>query len=198
MYITNLEDDFQKNSTKLYKEQGRKDKKPAANNRLFQKHALNNLSDVYELFEESGREDKNIEAKKKRENKKNMKESSYTNIDGCKEKEQAKLLKDEKTKYYHEIPKTKDAKFMKHLRTFGEMAVVVIHEGKKMRSKLDNKRKTCMFVGYADDHSGDVYRFLIIHTKRIIMSRDARWLNIIWKHHRMKNIYARNRWTFPG
>ena len=47
-----------------------------------------------------------------------------------------------------------------------------------------------MFVGYADDHSGDVYRFLNIHTKRIIMSRDARWLNIIWKHCRMESIYA--------
>ena len=60
-----------------------------------------------------------------------------------------------------------------------------------MRSKLDNREKTCMFVGYADDHSGDVYRFLNIHTKKIIMSRDARWLNIIWKHYRMKSIYAR-------
>ena len=48
-----------------------------------------------------------------------------------------------------------------------------------------------MFVGYADDHSGDVYRFLNIKTKRIIMSRNARWLNIIWKHYKMKNIYAR-------
>ena len=80
---------------------------------------------------------------------------------------------------------------MKHLRTFGEMAVVAIHEGKKMRSKLDNRGKICMFVGSADDHSGDVYRFLNIHTKRIIMSRDARWLNIIWNHYRMKSIYAR-------
>ena len=80
---------------------------------------------------------------------------------------------------------------MKHLRSFGEMAVGAIHEGKKMRSKLDNRGKTCMFVGYADDHSGDVYRFLNINTKRIIMSRDARWLNRIWKHYRMKSIYAR-------
>ena len=85
----------------------------------------------------------------------------------------------------------KDAKCMQHLRTFGEMAVVAMHEGKKMRSKLGNRGKTCMFAGYADDHAGYVYRFLNIHTKRIIMSRDARWLNIIWKHYRMKNIYAR-------
>ena len=48
-----------------------------------------------------------------------------------------------------------------------------------------------MFVGYADDHSGDVYRFLNIHTKRIIMSRDVRWLNIIWKPYRRKRMYAR-------
>ena len=48
-----------------------------------------------------------------------------------------------------------------------------------------------MFAGYAEDHTGDVYRFLNIHTKRIIMSRDVRWLNIIWKHYRMKSIYAR-------
>ena len=36
-----------------------------------------------------------------------------------------------------------------------------------------------MFVGCADDHFGHVYRFLNIKTKRIIMSRDARWLNMI-------------------
>ena len=80
---------------------------------------------------------------------------------------------------------------MKHLRSFKEMAVVAIHEGKKMRSKLDNRGKTCMFVGYADDHSGDVYRFVNIKTKGIIMSRDARWLNIICKHYKKKHNYAR-------
>ena len=68
---------------------------------------------------------------------------------------------------------------MKHMRTFGEMVVVAIHEGEKMRSKLNNREKTCMFVGYADDHAGDVYRFLNIHTKTIIMSRDVKWLSII-------------------
>ena len=60
-----------------------------------------------------------------------------------------------------------------------------------MRSKLDDRGKTCMFVGYADVHSRDVYRFLNIHTKRIIISRDVRWLNIISKHYRKKSIYAR-------
>ena len=101
------------------------------------------------------------------------------------------MVRPERAKPPHTLFYGKDAKYMKYMRTFGEMAVVVIHEGKKMRSKMDNRGKTCMFVGYAEDHAGDVYRFLNIHTNRIIMSRDVRWLNIIWKHYRMKNIYAR-------
>ena len=80
---------------------------------------------------------------------------------------------------------------MRCMRTFGEMAVTAIHEGKTMRSMLDDRGKTCMVVGYADDHSRDVYRFLNIHTKRIIISRDVRWPNIIWKHYRRKSIYER-------
>ena len=62
-----------------------------------------------------------------------------------------------------------------------------------MRSKLDNRGNTCMFVGYADDYTKDVYRFLNIRTKRIILSRDVRWLNIMWKRYKKKNIYARSR-----
>ena len=101
------------------------------------------------------------------------------------------MVRPERAKPPHTLFYGKDAKYKKYMRTFGEMAVVAIHEGKKMRSKLDNRGKTCMFVGYAEDHAGDVYRFLSIHTKRIIMSRDVRWLNKIWKHYRMKSIYAR-------
>ena len=101
------------------------------------------------------------------------------------------MVRPERTKPPHTIFYGKDAKYMKYLRTFGEMAVIAIHEGKKMRSKLDDRGKMCMFVGYADDHSRDVYRFLNIHTKRIIISRDVRWLNIIWKHYRRKSIHAR-------
>ena len=101
------------------------------------------------------------------------------------------MVRPERAKPPHTLFYGKDAKDMKYMRTFGKMAVVAIHEGKKMRSKLDNRGKTCMFVGYADDHSRDVYRFLNIHMKRIIMSRDVRWLNIIWKHYRRNSIYAR-------
>ena len=56
---------------------------------------------------------------------------------------------------------------MKHLGSFGEMAVVAIHEGKKMRQKLDTRGKSSMFVGYADDHAGDAYRLINIQPRKI-------------------------------
>ena len=101
------------------------------------------------------------------------------------------MVRPERTKPPHTLFYGKDAKYMRCMRTSGEMAVIAIHEGKKMRSKLDDRGKTCMFVEYADDHSRDVYRFLNIHKKRIIISTDVGWLNIIWKHNRRKSIYAR-------
>ena len=45
------------------------------------------------------------------------------------------------TKPPHTLFYGKDAKYMRCLRTFGEMAVIAIHEGKKMRSKLDDRGK---------------------------------------------------------
>ena len=101
------------------------------------------------------------------------------------------MVRPERTKPPHTLFYGEDAKYTRSLRTFGEMAVIAIHEGKKMRSKLDDRGKTCMFVGYADYCTKDVYRFLNIHTRRIILSRDVRWLNIIWKQYKKKSLYAR-------
>ena len=101
------------------------------------------------------------------------------------------MVRPERTKPPHTFFYGEDANYTRSLRTFGEMAVIAIHEGKKMRSKLDDRGKTCMFVGYADDHTNNVYRFLNIHTRRIILSRDVRWLNIIWKQYKKKSLYAR-------
>ena len=55
--------------------------------------SLVDLSHISELYEESGSENKNIEENGKGENKKNAKESSYTNINRCKKGKQAELLK---------------------------------------------------------------------------------------------------------
>ena len=105
VYITNLEGGLQRDGMKLYKEEGRNDKKPAAKNRCFEEPVLNNLNHVYELYEESGSDNKNIEEIAKGEKKKNVKESRYTNIDEDKKGNQADLLEDEKPENHHKVPR---------------------------------------------------------------------------------------------
>ena len=41
------------------------------------------------------------------------------------------------------------------------------------------------------DHAGDVYRFPNPKTKKIIMSRDARLMNLMWRHYKRRQNYAR-------
>ena len=82
------------------------------------------------------------------------------------------------TLFYNDEPK-----YMKFLRSFGEMAVIAISDRKKMRSKLDTRGRTGIFAGYADDHAGNVYRFINIQTKQFILSRDIQWLNSFWKEY---------------
>ena len=81
---------------------------------------------------------------------------------------------------------------MKYLRTFGKMAVTAISDGKKMRSKLDTRGRTGIFVGYADDHAGNVYQFINVQTKKIILSRDVQYLNSFWKQYNKRNNDSRN------
>ena len=95
MYITNLEGGLQKDGMKLCEEKGPNNKKPVGKHRHFEEPALNNLNHIYVLYKESGSDNKNIEESVKGENKKNMKESRYTNMDEDKKGKQANLEEDE-------------------------------------------------------------------------------------------------------
>ena len=46
---------------KLYNEEGPNNKRPAAETRLIEEPPLNNLNHIYELYEESGSDNENIE-----------------------------------------------------------------------------------------------------------------------------------------
>ena len=91
----------------MYNEEGPNVKKPAAKNRFIDEPTLNNLNQVFEVYEESGSETDNIEDSFKGENKKNSKQENYTNMDDKKEGKRADLLNIEKSRYHHEIPRTK-------------------------------------------------------------------------------------------
>ena len=94
------------------------------------------------------------------------------------------MVRKEKTKPPYTLFYSEEPKYKKYLRSFGEMAVIAISDGKKMRSKLDTRGRSGIFVGYADDHAGNVYRFINIQTKKIILSRDIQWLNSFWKEYK--------------
>ena len=94
------------------------------------------------------------------------------------------MVRKERTKPPYTLLYNDEPKYKKYLRSFGEMAVIAISDGKKMRSKLDTRGRTGIFVGYADDHAGNVYRFINIQTKKIILSRDIQWLNSFWKEYK--------------
>ena len=85
------------------------------------------------------------------------------------------MVRKERTKPPYTLFYNEEARYKQYLRSFGEMAVIAISDGKKMRSKLDTRGRTGIFVGYADDHAGNVYRFINIQMKKIILSRDIQW-----------------------
>ena len=61
-----------------------------------------------------------------------------------------------------------------------------------MRSKLDSRGRTGIFVGYADDHARIAYRFINVQMKKIILSRDVQWLNSFWKQYKTRSNDSRN------
>ena len=71
-----------------------------------------------------------------------------------------------------------DAKYEKYLRIFGEM--VISKDPNTYKSKLEPRGRICMMLGYAENHSGEVYRLLNIETNKIVLSRDVQWLNKMW------------------
>ena len=73
--------------------------------------------------------------------------------------------------FYNESPL-----FEKHLRTFGEVGIMTLKPGSSIKSKLADRGIKCLFLGYAANHAGNVYRVLNLETKMVMISRDIKWL----------------------
>ena len=58
--------------------------------------------------------------------------------------------------------------YVRNLKVFGEMGVATNHENKGVRSKLEDHGRTCVFVGYASSHAGDVYRMFNPTTRKCL------------------------------
>jgi hypothetical protein len=49
---------------------------------------------------------------------------------------------------------------------------------------LKDKGTTVMFLGYAKNHSGNVFRFFKFKTMRVVLRRDVIWLNQLYYHYK--------------
>ncbi|CAM9890236.1 unnamed protein product, partial [Chrysoparadoxa australica] len=65
-------------------------------------------------------------------------------------------------------------RFMNHLQIFGHGAYVTATSDER-GPKWGRRAVKAIMVGYAEQHPGDTYRFYVLNTARIIVSRDVRW-----------------------
>jgi hypothetical protein len=72
-------------------------------------------------------------------------------------------------KFFNSSPK-----FPIDMYPFGTTCIVTNRS--HIKSKLQDRGEECIFVGYASDHASDVYRFFKKSTRKIILSRDVKWL----------------------
>ena len=72
--------------------------------------------------------------------------------------------------------------YARNLRIFGEVGICK-DNAKRKKAKLENKGKYAMFLGYADNHAGDVYRMLNLSTNKVITTRDVTWVHKMYGEH---------------
>jgi Reverse transcriptase (RNA-dependent DNA polymerase) len=66
--------------------------------------------------------------------------------------------------------------WIQHLKIFGEIGIV--HDHKKIRSKLADRGRPCIFIGYSSENAPNVYKFLTIYKQTMIQSRNTVWLQL--------------------
>ncbi len=49
-------------------------------------------------------------------------------------------------------------------------------DAQMIKSKLDNHGETCLFMGYANDHAGNIYQIFNPQTKHSWITCDTRWI----------------------
>ena len=65
--------------------------------------------------------------------------------------------------------------YLPHLQIFREIRIMMTPKQEGHKSKIENKGNEAIFVGYSNDHAGDLYGFYDIAFKQIKISRDVQW-----------------------
>ena len=67
--------------------------------------------------------------------------------------------------------------YARHLQVFGRASIVLRPGKKNIKAKLKSKGDKKYFVGYAKNHSHDVYRMFNPESGRVSITRDILWLD---------------------
>lgn len=99
----------------------------------------------------------------------------------CASKVENIIVNKETDKSPHELVYGENPSWIKSLRTFGEIAILQIGgTPNKVKAKLDNRGVPAMFVDYSVDHASDVYVFMKLDNRQIVLSRNYTWLNKLY------------------
>ncbi|MCP4747478.1 MAG: transposase family protein, partial [Desulfobacteraceae bacterium] len=82
-------------------------------------------------------------------------------------------------------------------KIFGE--AVIVATGAKIKAKLSDRGKVCMWMGYAKNHKAGTYRLYNPATRKLIMSRDVVFLRKLTKDfeaEKLKNHCRTFKWQF--
>ena len=91
---------------------------------------------------------------------------------------------DGKSAYQKFTRKMEHPRYAQKLRKFGEIGVIMNKRGH--RSKMTNRGKKAMMVGYHRQSGAEVYRMYNFETEKITQTRDVRWTNEMYKQYQQK------------
>jgi len=70
---------------------------------------------------------------------------------------------------------------MRYMKRFGEIGIVNYGaSANKMKPKHLNRGRACLHLGRATNRPKDTYKFLNLETKKVIMSRDVTWIDMVY------------------
>ena len=88
--------------------------------------------------------------------------------------------KENKSPYCLFFSKGKDPDYVKNLKQFGEVGFI-LKRGNKIKSKISDRGKKAIMVGYTRNSTGDTYRMYNLSTNKITNTRDVNWMNKIYE-----------------
>ena len=83
-------------------------------------------------------------------------------------------------------------KIVDNLRTFGDLLVVTANPGPTIKGKIEDRGILCVFLGYAAGHDGKTYRMLNLKTRKVLLTRDVKWLHKFYaqKKNTVSQVYS--------